>query len=79
MNRLFAILFLLPLSVQAKAPECPIFKNKEACLKSVSDNYEGLIDYINKLDAIDKEHEMIEAAKTIKKYETFACERTCLK
>lgn len=79
MNRLFAFLFLLPLVTHAQPPECPIFKDKEACLKSVSDNYEGLIDYINNLDTIEKEPEMIEAAKTIRKFEALACQRTCFK
>lgn len=68
----------MPLLASAQAPECPIFPNKTDCLKSVAQNYEGLIDFINRDLPNEKEQEMIRAAQDIKHFESQACEKTCL-
>jgi hypothetical protein len=63
MRKLILLLLLLPFSVQA--------------LKSVMENYEGLIDFIQR-ESQEKEPEMIQAANDIKRYESLACKKTCL-
>lgn len=71
------LLLLLPFAAQAEAPECPIFATKKECLKSVMENYEGLIDFINRELPSEQEPEMIQAVNDIKRYESFACQKTC--
>jgi hypothetical protein len=68
----------------AKAPECPLYNNKHACLLSVESNHKRYIDFINQTtdeedpaDPFEKE-KLIQASLDIKKYESLACQKTCL-
>ena len=74
-----ALLFFLffNLNAFASAPECPLYSTKRECLASVEENYRKFLNFI------DEEYEspkdiLIEAANDIKKYESFACQKTCL-
>ena len=78
----YLILFLLfPAQVFADAPECPIQKNKRSCLAFVEENdkkFREFIDGSTSEDDLIQKEQMIEAAVDIKKYETLACQKTCL-
>lgn len=64
----------------AKPPECPIYKNKQACLLSVADHYNRSQEFIKEMtDEEDQEEreKLIQASLDIKKYESLACQKTC--
>lgn len=67
----------ISLSTFAKAPECPLYANKQDCLLSVDENYENLLDLIQEEYNLG-EVEIVEAAIDIKHFESLACQRTCL-
>lgn len=84
MSKFFALITLIiGMSGQifAQPPECPIFKNKKDCLQSVNDNYNKYRKYIDEMmDEEDptKTDDLILTSLDIKKYESLACEKTCL-
>lgn len=81
MRKFLILILCMPLHAFAEAPECPAYKNKKECLLSVENNYENLFkDIIEESDEKDpeKKEELIQASLDIKKYETLACQRTCL-
>lgn len=82
MSKYLILLFLLPLQSLAEAPECPFFPNKEACLRSVESHYKNFLDFINEStdedDPTTERDQLIQASLDIKKYETLACQKTCL-
>lgn len=80
MRKFFILILCLPINAFALAPECPIFKNKKECLQSVQENFENLFKDIleESRENEKKKEELIQASLDIKKYETLACERTCL-
>lgn len=82
MKKFLLLTFLIASPVFAKPTECPIYQNKQDCLKAVASNYEELFDFINENygpddNSIEKK-ELIEASLDIKKYESLACKKTCL-
>lgn len=81
MRTLIFLTFLMSLQAFALAPECPIYANKNDCIKSVDNSFEQLLDLIKEQYEKEnqvKKNEMIEAAKDIKHYESLACLKTCL-
>lgn len=64
-------------SAFAKAPECPLYSIKKECLASVEENYKNFLDFIEE-EYDSPQEKLIEAANDIKKYETLACQKTCL-
>lgn len=81
MHKFFILILCMPLASFAEPPECPIFKNKKECLLSVDQNFKNLFEDILKEsdeDDPEKKQELIEASLDIKKYESLACQRTCL-
>ena len=76
MRTLILLILLMPLQVFANPPECPGYSNKHDCLRSVNENYEQFLDFINK-EYSDGEEELIQAANDIKHYESLACQKTC--
>ncbi|MBY0272433.1 MAG: hypothetical protein K2X02_03325 [Alphaproteobacteria bacterium] len=81
MRFLTLIIFLFSaLNAFASVPECPLYSTKRECLASVEENYKNFLDFI---DNIEKEYNspqdtLIDAANDIKKYESLACQKTCL-
>lgn len=72
-------IFLFPsMTAFASAPECPLYSTKRECLASVEENYKNLFDYILEEYDHPPQEEIIIAANDIKKYETLACQKTCL-
>lgn len=72
------IIFLFSVtSAFAKAPECPLYSTKKECLASVEENYKNFLDFIEE-EYDSPQEKLIEAANDIKKYETLACQKTCL-
>jgi len=61
----------------ANAPECPLYSTKRECLASVEENYKKFLDFIEEEYDSPKET-LIDAANDIKKYESLACQKTCL-
>jgi hypothetical protein len=65
----------------AHPPECPLFKNKQDCMHSVQSTYEKSLKFIDENtseeDLLVKD-KMLEASLDIKKYESLACQKTCL-
>lgn len=81
MRNLFILILFIPMHAFAEAPECPTYKNKKECLLSVENNFESLFkDIVEESDENNpaKKEELIQASLDIKKYESLACERTCL-
>ena len=81
MRKFLILILLMPIHAFAEAPECPIYQNKKECLLSVAKNFEDLFkDIVEESDENDpeKKEELIQASFDIKKYETLACQRTCL-
>lgn len=77
MMRIFAFLILfLPYQALGKAPECPSYGTKKECLNSVDYNYDMFLDLLK--DDEQLTDELILAAVDIKKYESLACEKTCI-
>lgn len=77
MRKLLFLFLLIPFQVMAEAPECPIFPNKQECLKSVAENYNNLLDFIDGEYPQELEPDLIQAANDIKTYESLACQKTC--
>lgn len=77
MRTLLALILFLPNLAFAKAPECPLYANKEDCLQSVEENYNDLLDFIKQDYLEDQEEPLLLAASDTKYYETLACEKTC--
>jgi hypothetical protein len=75
MRNLFLLVLLLSTQVFAKAPECPLYASKEDCLESVEENYRRFLEFIEEEDA---KEQMIEAALSIKHFESLACQKTCV-
>lgn len=73
---LFIFLFS-SLNAFASAPECPLYSTKRECLASVEENYKNFLDFIEK-EYDSPQDTLIEAANDIKKYESLACQKTCL-
>lgn len=65
------------LNVFASAPECPLYPTKRECLASVEENYKKFLDFIEEEYDSPKDT-LIEAANDIKKYESLACQKTCI-
>jgi hypothetical protein len=77
----FIIIFLMPMQTFAKAPECPLYNNKQECLHSVESNYNEFLDFINENtedENLIERDKLIQASLDIKKYEMLACQKTCL-
>ncbi|MBS0271426.1 MAG: hypothetical protein JSR85_02120 [Proteobacteria bacterium] len=77
MRKIMLLILFMPLQTLATPPECPLYATTHDCLQSVEENYKSYIDFIDQEYNPPKE-ELIEAANTIKKYETLACQKTCL-
>jgi len=75
MRNLFILVLLLSTEVFAKAPECPLYPNKRLCLDSVEENYQRFLEF---LDEEEEKEKMIEAAVSIKHFESLACQKTCI-
>ncbi|MDZ4322850.1 MAG: hypothetical protein U1A05_02035 [Alphaproteobacteria bacterium] len=78
--KIVAVLFIFLFSAQnafASAPECPLYSTKQECLSSVEENYRNFLDFIEK-EYDSTQDALIEAANDIKKYESLACQKTCL-
>lgn len=77
------VLFSILMATQtyANPPECPLYKDKGECLRSVESNYNNFLDFINQStddeDANERD-KLLQASLDIKKYESLACQRTCL-
>jgi hypothetical protein len=78
MGRLTFLFLLIPLHVFAKAPECPLYPNKQDCLLSVEKNYTNSLDFIDDEYEEKGQDELIQAANDVKFYEALACQKTCL-
>ena len=80
MGKYLILMLLFPVQTFAEAPECPIQKNKRSCIASVEKNYYDGLEFIE--ENTNKENperdELIRATLDIKKYETLACQKTCL-
>jgi hypothetical protein len=77
MMRIFAFLILfLPYQALGKAPECPGYASKKECLNSVDQNYDMFFDLLIEDEQLTDD--LILAANDTKKYESFACEKTCI-
>lgn len=81
MRKYIILILLAPTQIFAKAPECPMYNNKQECLHFVKSNYEDFLKFIDENtdaeDSIEKT-KLIQASLDIKKYESLACEKTCL-
>jgi len=77
MRILSLLILLFPAQAFAAAPECPIYSNKKNCLQSVDENYQDLLDFIDK-EYIDEKDDLIQAAVDVKHFESLACQKTCL-
>jgi hypothetical protein len=78
--KIIAVLFIFlfsSLNAFASAPECPLYSTKQECLMSVEENYKNFLDFIEK-EYDSPQDTLIEAANDIKKYESLACQKTCL-
>ncbi len=78
--KIVAVLFIFLFSGMnafASAPECPLYSTKRECLASVEENYRKFLDFIEEEYDSPKDT-LIEAANDIKKYESLACQKTCL-
>lgn len=73
---LFIFLFSA-LNAFASPPECPLYSTKRECLASVEENFRSLLDFIEK-EYIPPQEQLVEAANEIKKYESLACQKTCM-
>ena len=71
------IFLLSSLNAFSNPPECPLYATKGKCLASVERNYKNFLDFIEK-EYDFPEDPLIEAANDIKKYESLACQKTCL-
>ncbi len=78
MRMLLLLTVVMPLQVFAKPPECPVYPNKRDCLQSVEENYNNLLDFIEKEYGEENKIKMIEAAADVSHYESVACQKTCL-
>lgn len=81
MRKFFILIILISEPAFAKPPECPIYNNKQQCLRSVESNYKNFLDFINENadeeDPVERDN-LIQASLDIKKYESLACQKTCL-
>jgi hypothetical protein len=77
--RVYTLIIFLFSAVNAfaRAPECPLYSTKKECLASVEENYKNFLDFIEE-EYDPPQEKLIEAANDIKKYETLACQKTCL-
>ncbi|MBY0293407.1 MAG: hypothetical protein K2W92_09005 [Alphaproteobacteria bacterium] len=75
MRKLLLLSLLIPFQAFARAPECPTYDNKRECMHSVDDNYDKLLEDIKQ--EYDDQPELIQAANSVKSFETKACEQTC--
>jgi hypothetical protein len=84
MSKFYTLIIVLAgLSGQtfAQPPECPLFKNKQDCMRSVKSNFDKTRQYLDEImDEEDptKMEELILASLDVQKYETLACQKTCL-
>ena len=81
MGKYLILILLIPGQTFAKAPECPGYKNKRSCLEAVKSANDDFLDFIYKNtgeDDLIQREKMIEASMDIKKYESLACQKTCL-
>lgn len=78
--RIYLLLIsLIPTQSFGKAPECPAHQTKRECLLAVEDQYDSFLDFINNTtDEGDERNKLIQASRDIRKYETLACQKTCL-
>ena len=81
MGKYLLLILLMPVQGFAAVPECPIQKDKQSCLQIVDSNFKNFLEFINENtdeeNLIERE-KMIEASFDIKKYESLACQKTCL-
>lgn len=73
---LFLTLFM-PFQAFATPSECPLYANKQDCLQSVENNYKTYLDFLDEEYNSPKD-ELIEAANSIRHFESLACQKTCL-
>lgn len=79
MRTLILLILLMPTSVFAKAPECPLYSNKSSCIKSVEKNYENFLELLKEEEEeTNDKDKLIQAAVDVKYFETLACQKTCL-
>jgi hypothetical protein len=78
MTKYILLFLLLPLPLLGKAPECPLYPNKKACLTAVDETYMNYLDYLNEEYQEEKPMELIQAAIDIRHFEALACQKTCL-
>ncbi|MBA3813610.1 MAG: hypothetical protein H0X26_03835 [Alphaproteobacteria bacterium] len=71
------LILLVPTQTLAKAPECPLYNTKQECLLSVESNHDEFLRFIENADEEDKAR-LLDASLDIKKYESLACQKTCL-
>ena len=79
MRKYLILTLLMQVQAFAKAPECPMYNTKQECLLSVQQNYDNFLDFIKEnADDDDEKNQLIQASLDIKKYESLACQKTCL-
>lgn len=78
----FLVTFLCWYSLEASPPECPTYKNRLECLRSVDENYLQRMDILDEGGVVFEEDEftkdLLIAANDIRHFETQACHRTCV-
>jgi len=73
------LLVLIPFQASAKAPECPLYSNKQACLTAVQESHQNYMDFLyEEYPKEERPPELIQAANDIKHFEMLACQKTCL-